>query len=168
MALWRNGGKTCLIPRRKKKLSFFSCQIARISYSRGMDSVTSNKNTSDNSESQEAKTSRINQPWSAHPYSTTMPLKFRNPVTKEEITSWELVVGCGETIMATVIAHSDGGQGYPRPKTREEAQEIANLIIAAPELLKALRPFAAYACDGPCNCFNCQARKAIAKAEGQT
>lgn len=35
---------------------------------------------------------------------------------------------------------------------------------AAPALLEALRPFATFACDEPCECNNCKARAAIAKA----
>lgn len=36
------------------------------------------------------------------------------------------------------------------------------VMVAAPELLEALRPFANYACD----CHNCRARAAVAKATG--
>lgn len=45
-------------------------------------------------------------------------------------------------------------------------QADARLIAAAPELLEALEPFAKFACDPPCDCHNCKARSAIAKARG--
>lgn len=42
----------------------------------------------------------------------------------------------------------------------------AKLIAAGPELLDALRPFAKFACDVPCECHNCRARAVILKATG--
>jgi hypothetical protein len=39
----------------------------------------------------------------------------------------------------------------------------AALAIYAAELEDALRPFANYACDEPCNCHNCRARALLAK-----
>jgi hypothetical protein len=45
-----------------------------------------------------------------------------------------------------------------------ESEANARLIAAAPDLLDALRPFANYACDVPCECHNCRARAAIARA----
>lgn len=52
----------------------------------------------------------------------------------------------------------------------DEARANLNLIAAAPDLLEALDPFAKFACSPPgeCECFNCIARAAIAKAEGRT
>jgi len=47
---------------------------------------------------------------------------------------------------------------------RAKAMADAHLIAAAPRLLAALQPFAAFACDPPCGCYNCIARHAIAKA----
>lgn len=47
--------------------------------------------------------------------------------------------------------------------TEDEAN--ARLMATAPDLLAALKPFAAYACDPPCGCHNCAARAAIDKAE---
>ena len=46
--------------------------------------------------------------------------------------------------------------------------EDAILAASAPELLKALEPFAKFACSpaGECDCHNCRARDAIAKARG--
>lgn len=43
----------------------------------------------------------------------------------------------------------------------------ATLLAAAKDLLEALRPFANYQCSPPgqCECHNCKARDAVAKAE---
>lgn len=47
-----------------------------------------------------------------------------------------------------------------------EDKANARLIAAAPDLFKALKPFANFACSPPgeCKCFNCKARDAINKA----
>ena len=50
----------------------------------------------------------------------------------------------------------------------EERPANARLIAAAPKLLEALRPFAKFACSGPCDCMNCRARDAINKTIGET
>lgn len=39
--------------------------------------------------------------------------------------------------------------------------DISALLTCA----EALRPFANYACDEPCDCHNCQARSALTKLE---
>jgi hypothetical protein len=52
---------------------------------------------------------------------------------------------------------------------RRSASEVAanaHLLAASPALLEALRPFANYACDEPCECHNCRARAAITQAVG--
>lgn len=67
-----------------------------------------------------------------------------------------------------MVATCDAGN-YSR--SRAEGEANARLIAAAPDLLAALRPFAAFACDlGPdetCDCHNCVARAAIRKAVGE-
>lgn len=88
---------------------------------------------------------------------------------------------------------ADGGSGYVMAEdgqmpvcevrgwgylsTRRESEDAAaaeqdanaRLISAAPDLLAALRPFAAFACEetgDDCECNNCRARAAIRKAVG--
>jgi len=62
----------------------------------------------------------------------------------------------------TICFMSHDGDGI-----NEHGEANARLIAAAPDLLEALRPFANFACDEPCDCHNCRARAAIAKALGQ-
>ncbi len=49
----------------------------------------------------------------------------------------------------------------------DDVRKAAAVCAAAPELLEALRPFANFACDEPCDCHNCRARAAIIKATGE-
>ena len=50
----------------------------------------------------------------------------------------------------------------------DEHEANANLIKASPDLFEALEPFANFACDEweTHGCFNCIAKRAIAKATG--
>ena len=52
-------------------------------------------------------------------------------------------------------------------RSEDETEANAQLIAAAPELYTALEPFAKFACDEPCDCFNCIARAALKKARGE-
>ena len=45
-------------------------------------------------------------------------------------------------------------------------QEIVTLELKRAALIAALQPFANFACDLPCDCYNCIARRAIAQAKG--
>jgi hypothetical protein len=55
--------------------------------------------------------------------------------------------------------------------TAQDREAVVRLMMAAPDLIAALRPFANYACELPsdvrCECHNCAAKAAIARAEGR-
>ena len=83
-------------------------------------------------------------------------------------TVWNYSIGVGKKLIAQVSARTPDGRGYPSPETQGEALANARLMIASKDLLEALRPFANYACDvpcDPCDCHNCAARAAIKLAE---
>ena len=72
-------------------------------------------------------------------------------------------IGPSDRAVATVwVKRMEGdkdelGRAVPTPWAEGEAN--ARLLSAAPDLLEALRPFANYACDEPCDCHNCRARR---------
>lgn len=89
------------------------------------------------------------------------------PWTLATSCSWRRIIGPeDEPVVMPTIQRSDN---HPDLSIREAD---ANLILAAPEMYEALVPFANFACDLEkgeiCDCFNCKAREALAKARGET
>lgn len=62
----------------------------------------------------------------------------------------------------------DNGQQVCLMWNSKERDDNANLIKASKDMYRALRPFAEFACSpkGECDCHNCVARDALAKADG--
>lgn len=110
-------------------------------------------------------------PWSLHEYQNGYPTLVRTAEGKVERVSWEYSIGAGDILLGHAKA-STGGGGFPKPRTREEAEANARLMAAAPELLEALKRLASV-----CELADIKshipghlalAREAIAKATGTT
>lgn len=71
---------------------------------------------------------------------------------------------------ASVIFAEDGNEVARVDEDRESDEEVytEHLMSASWDMYMALEPFANYACDEPCDCHNCIARDALAKARGES
>lgn len=90
-------------------------------------------------------------------------------MSKQRILS---VDHAGDTVNNLRQAHADlyphDAFGLPQFALARIVAEVRRARVERETLLEALRPFANYACDPPCDgpCHNCIARAIIAKAEG--
>ncbi len=116
------------------------------------------------------KTKHTPGPWRLHEYQEGATLDVVSDGV--EWQSWTFAVGAGDSVVAEVEAWTIDA-GYPRPRTRDEAEANARLIAAAPELLEALNSMDSNGDWGgtdwcvPADVWRA-ARAAIAKATGET
>jgi hypothetical protein len=87
---------------------------------------------------------------------------YLSPETEGE---WEIRIGAENGPWILRLSSIDGTIAE-RKEDEANCLRIVQCVNAHDELVAALRPFANYACNVPCDCHNCRARAAIAKATG--
>lgn len=111
-------------------------------------------------------------PFSVHPYTDLVRVLDVKPEDGEPYTAGSIAIGAGRKIVGSVDYKSITA-GYPSLDTVEEAEAVAALWIAAPELLEALEWIAANYENGHLNHVDFRVRAkyladaAIAKARGE-
>ena len=104
-------------------------------------------------------------PYSVHPYSDVQTAKIINGADGESFVSAAISIGAGRKLLGEVSMRT-GARGYPCIDNEEEMQAVANLWMAAPELLEALQALVnSFEKHRPKALWD-NARAAIAKATG--
>ena len=109
--------------------------------------------------------------WTPGPWSIHEHMGGAHETKCDDFTVHTVPIGAGEVLLGEVAAYrfrvADRYSGHKRVRSFEENLANGTLIAAAPDLAAALEPFAKFACDEPCECNNCKARAALAKARGE-
>ena len=77
-------------------------------------------------------------PWTRHPFSDFTRGSVPATDTHPAFDSIDIVIGAGDAILGRVEWNDAPDAGYPKVPTVAEMQANANLIMAAPDLLRAL------------------------------
>ena len=104
-------------------------------------------------------------PYSVHPYSEVQKPKVVTGADGRYFVSAGISIGAGRKLLGHVSMRTNG-VGYPSIETESEMQAVANLWMAAPELLEALQALVnSFETHRPKALWD-NARAAIAKATG--